>query len=138
MHDVICQYGGGCGVRGGIRTLGPRIHTTSAFAATLAISRVFVVWTVSSPRDVSQGVARTVSTPSYRKSDLSRIGLARDWHGSCRTRAFPDFERIHQAVSKSWRPIKTRNPVLYPAELRGPPGLIILLYRSLQGEIFNS
>lgn len=36
------------GVRGGIRTHGPRIHTTSAFTAAMQ-HMAFVVWTVPSP-----------------------------------------------------------------------------------------
>ena len=37
------------GVRGGIRTHGPRIHPTSAFAAAARAGAAFVVWTVPSP-----------------------------------------------------------------------------------------
>jgi hypothetical protein len=37
------------------------------------------------------------------------------------TEAFPDFERIRRAVSHRDAQLVTRNPVLYPAELRGQP-----------------
>ncbi len=45
--------------------------------------------------------------------------LARDWHDlKNKARAFPEFEQIHHVVSKHGAQLNTRNPVLYPTELR--------------------
>lgn len=58
----------------------------------------------------------------YTFPGVSSSGLARDRRGKAAD-AFPDFERIHHGVSHrsaQFRSnIETRNPVLYPAELRG-------------------
>jgi hypothetical protein len=96
------------GVRGGIRTHGPRIHTTSAFAAALRRS-----WSGLSLHHRTKGplgVAHPVSTPSSFEAWLG-IGM------TLGAEAFPDFERIRRAVSERDAQFK-RNPVLYPAELR--------------------
>jgi hypothetical protein len=37
----------------------------------------------------------------------------------CSHQAFPDFEQIRRVVSRRGAQFETRNPVLYPAELRG-------------------
>jgi hypothetical protein len=122
------EIGGGSfdrnGVRGGIRTHDPRIHPTSAFAATARSKRTtFVVWTVPSPSTlvydklVPPGAARPVSTPSRQNGP----GLARDRHDASCIAAFPEFERFRHAVSLRDAQLSSiRNPVLYPTELRGP------------------
>ena len=59
-----------------------------------------------------------LSTPSRP----SQAGLGSGSARRERVRAFPDFERIRHAVSPRGAQLVTRNPVLYPAELRGQPG----------------
>lgn len=86
------------GVRGGIRTHGPRIHTTSTFAATISLI-VFVVWTVPSSW-ISEEIDRCCPTSLYTflfPPNEKRLGS-----GSTRrkhARVFPEFEQIHCAVS---------------------------------------
>ncbi len=107
------------GVRGGIRTHGPRIHPTSAFAAALSNS-TFVGWTVPSPRPIGwadgpTGAARPVSTPSRA------AGLARDWQASSDAELSPTLSGSVAPFPCATPNLTTRNPVLYPAELRGQP-----------------
>lgn len=76
--------------------------------------RTFVVWTVPSPWVQGPlGAAHPVSTPSPDFSGAwLGIGMLKF------SEAFPDFEQIDCGVS-SRNPQFFRNPVLYPAELRG-------------------
>lgn len=98
-----------CGVHGGIRTLDPRIHTATVFtAADYACSgiKAFAVWTVSSSTGNKKLFPAMSPVQSLHLPCQVTLwqGLARDWHGT-EARAFPEFERIHQVVSRSWRPI---------------------------------
>lgn len=91
------------GVRGGIRTHGPRIHPTSAFAAAprngaAICAKAFVVWTVPSPWAAAPAEAVRRRPSSLYTVPAFRPDLARDRHGLA-AEAFPDFERIHGAVS---------------------------------------
>ena len=70
------------------------------------------------PRPEPLGAARPVSTPSRHPR---RGGLGSGSARRLSAPAFPDFERIHRAVSPRGAQLVTRNPVLYPAELRGQP-----------------
>ncbi len=69
------------GVRGGIRTLDPRIHTTSAFAAGPQRRGPFVVWTVSSPQGWNPAMVSPVQSLHLPPYCWSKDGLARDWLG---------------------------------------------------------
>lgn len=74
----------------------------------------FVVWTVPSPWIFANPKVLPVQS-------LHLPGKLRAWLGIGTTRegqAFPDFEQIHHAVSPHGAQL-FRNPVLYPAELRG-------------------
>ena len=98
------------GVRGGIRTRGPRIHATSAFAAVPLRERSWSGLSLR-PRPKPLGATHPVSTPSRPFRGGLGSGSAR-----CeRTGAFPDFERFRRAVSNRDAQFhRTRNPVLYP------------------------
>ncbi|MQR97836.1 hypothetical protein GFJ39_01265 [Gluconobacter sp. AC10] len=102
-----------CGVRERIRTSDPRILTTSVFTA--MPKSMFVVWTVSSPWPESQGVTRTVSTPSRRQAGKLGSGLAR----SRRSERSPNLSESTMRFPIMAPNSNLRNPVLYPAELRG-------------------
>lgn len=61
------------GVRGGIRTHDPRIHTTSTFAAGQSYDRLWSGLSLHH-RENPLGAARPVSTPSLQKAWLG-IGI---------------------------------------------------------------
>lgn len=100
------------GVRGGIRTHGPRIHTTSAFTAAIGVWRS---WSGLSLHHKPHAVDRCCP------SSLYTLPENRPWLGigTAIARAFPEFEQIRHVVSRRDAQLQTRNPVLYPAELRG-------------------
>ena len=81
------------GVRGGIRTHGPRIHTTSTFAAAVFPLRS---WSGLSLHHGPLRIDRRCPSSLYTFPEGP--GLARDRH-SQQGQAFPDFEQIHHAVS---------------------------------------
>lgn len=103
---------GDCGVRGGIRTHGPRIHTTSAFTA--AMSMAFVVWTVPSPWTAGGLQVLPIQSLHLASSAGLGSGLAR-----LSPERSPNLSRSAMGFPIMAPNLKTRNPVLYPAELRG-------------------
>lgn len=113
------------GVHGGIRTHGPRIHTTSTFAAARSGVRG-----LDCPFTLGRLARRCCPTSLYT---FPFQGLARDRQGASRTVAFPEFEQIRCAVSKHNAQFVTRNPVLYPAELRRRIFLLRFSYTALGG-----
>lgn len=75
-----------------------------------------MVWTVPSPWAAS-GLQVLPIQSLHLAGRLTGLGsgLARQRIA----RAFPEFEQIRHVVSRRDAQLKTRNPVLYPAELRG-------------------
>lgn len=63
----------------------------------------------------SQGVARTVSTPSFQRTGTLGSGLAR----SRRSERSPNLSKSTMRFPLMAPNSNLRNPVLYPAELRG-------------------
>ena len=89
-EPALCRAWKRNGVRGGIRTHGPRIHPTSAFAAGPGTPGPFVVWTVPSP----WAPAAMAEAGRCRPSSLYTFpgrgrGLARDRQGRSRPQLSP-------------------------------------------------
>jgi hypothetical protein len=109
---------GRIGVRGGIRTHGPRIRTTSACAAALParqdVRGLDCPFTIGLRPQVPP--IQSLHLPGRAARAWLGIGA-----GAKRARLSPTL-----SGSVAWFPLatpssKTRNPVLYPAELRGQP-----------------
>ena len=105
------------GVRGGIRTHGPRIQPHFGFRrprASHAVRGPDCPFTLAaSPRP--SGATHPVSTPSAPEP---KRGLARDRHGASAPKRSPTLSGS-TAPFPCAAPNSFRNPVLYPAELRG-------------------